>query len=451
MKKDYIHKQFYKYVIPSMFAMLLSGFYAIVDGLFVGNANGNDALAAINLVWPIQALLNATAVGIGIGGAVLISTFLGENKDDKANHTTGLTLLLLLMAGIILPAIMLLFLPNLLGFLGAEGAIYSNGMEYIRVILIGGLLAVFGNGLNPIIRNYGKTYIATIIMCCGLITNVILDYYLIFVLGWGLHGAAVATITAQGIVAIVSLIFLYLLKKDVAHIMFFRWDFTLVKRIFMIALSPFGQTIVPSIVIILTNWQCIKYGGNDAVTIFSVVSYILASVQMLLQGIGDGVQPLLSFYHGSKKEREVHILYHKSLMLTLLVSGFLCVSVLLLKTPLTALFGIDESIQAACGVAVMITAFAFPLFGITRLTSAFFYAVHKPKCSTFIVYIEPLVILPICLLSLASLLQMEGIWIAYPSAQFVLCAISLWMKRPSFTQIKQLYTVKKIPLETSEG
>lgn len=89
MKKAYIHKQFWKYVLPSMFAMLLSGFYAIIDGLFVGNAVGNDALAAINLVWPIQALLNAVAVGVGVGSAVVMSTFLGEGKQVEANHAAG--------------------------------------------------------------------------------------------------------------------------------------------------------------------------------------------------------------------------------------------------------------------------------------------------------------------------------------------------------------------------
>lgn len=430
MRKDYIHKQFWKYVLPSMFTMLLSGFYSIVDGLFVGNAVGNDALAAINLVWPMQAILNASAIGIGIGGAVLISTFKGKNDAKNVLRASGLTVSLLVSIGLLLPITLSIFKTDILAFLGAEGVIFEGGMQYIGIILTGGLLPILGNGLNPIIRNYGKTMIATLLMSCGLISNVVLDYLFVFKFGMGLQGAALATIMAQGAVAVGSLIYLFANNREVFRIHNFLWDASMVKQVIRIGISPFGQTLVPSIVIVLTNWKCIQYGGSDAVTIFSVVSYILASVQLLLQGIGDGVQPLLSFYHGSQKEKEVHILYHKSFLLTLGVSLSLGILVSMLAQPLTMLFGIGEGIQNASSIAVMITALSFPFLGIVRLTSAYFYATAQSKHSTFIVYVEPLIILPVFLFGLSSIFSLNGVWFAYPAAQFVLCGISLLMKRP---------------------
>ena len=137
MKKDYIHKQFWNYVLPSMFTMLLSGFYAIVDGLFVGNAVGDTALGAINLAYPIQVILNATAIGLGIGGSVVMSRSRGDGKEDKARHAMGSTLALLLVCGIILSVGLLALHPMLLRMLGAKGAMYAQARSYIIVVLMG--------------------------------------------------------------------------------------------------------------------------------------------------------------------------------------------------------------------------------------------------------------------------------------------------------------------------
>ncbi len=109
----------------------------------------------------------------------------------------------------------------------------------------------------------------------------------------------------------------------------FKMDYILpniakIKRIMKIAISPFGQTIVPSIIIILTNWKCIEYGGDGAVAIYSVISYVLACAQLLIQGIGDGVQPLFSYYFGANKERELHYVYNKAFFLCSIFST-LCV------------------------------------------------------------------------------------------------------------------------------
>ena len=145
MRKEIMKKQFWKYVLPSMFAMLLSGFYSIIDGLFVGNAVGNTALAAINIAYPIQVVLNATAIGIGIGGAVTMSWFRGKNQEKYCDQTIGTSFSLLVSAGILLPLVFYMITPQLLHLLGASGEVYIGAYEYIAVILIGGLLPVLGN------------------------------------------------------------------------------------------------------------------------------------------------------------------------------------------------------------------------------------------------------------------------------------------------------------------
>ena len=307
---------------------------------------------------------------------------------------------------------------------------YEQAHSYILIVIIGGIFPVFGNGCNPLLRNHGKTYLATAIMSSGLLANIALDYLFVFAQGKGLAGAALATIIAQGVVAILSVIVLLIQEGRSFSLPDFKPTRKLIQNILRIGLSPFGQTMAPSLVIVLTNLMCLRYGGDAAVTVYSVVSYVLCSAQLLLQGIGDGVQPLLSFYYGAKKEKEIHILYHKAFFLTLLTAGLLSAAVLIFQNPLTALFGVSEAIFDMVKAALLITALSFPFLGITRVTSAFFYATEKTKNSTFLVYLEPCLLLPGALLILGTLLHLDGIWLAYPTAQVILAVISLAMKKP---------------------
>lgn len=436
--KKRINRQFMYYVIPSMIAMLFSGFYSIVDGLFVGNSIGNVGLAAINLVYPIQVVLNATATGVGIGGSVLVSIYRGEEKERDMEHSAMQTIILLLIFGAILPVFFLGTKGIILNFLGAEGAIYKGADDYITTILIGGMLPVLGNGLNPIVRNQGKPIVATQNMVAGLVTNIVLDYVFIYKMNLGMFGAALATITAQGVVATMNVI--YVVKLNHKN---FKMDYILpniakIKRIMKIAVSPFGQTIVPSIIIILTNWKCIEYGGDGAVAIYSVISYVLACAQLLIQGIGDGVQPLFSYYFGANKEKELHYVYNKAFFLCSIFSVFLMVMTMVFSVQLAKYFNISPELMNETALALKTTAFAYIFFGITRVTSAYFYATNHTKFSNLLIYIEPIVIAPAMLWIFTELFGLSGVWMAYPAIQVILSSISLVLKSPNMEHKKEL-------------
>lgn len=437
MNKKKINKQFYKYVIPSMITMLLSGFYAIIDGLFVSNAIDGSALAAINIAYPIQVILNATAIGIGIGGAVSYSYYSGQNKDKYMHKTIGITCLLLLISGVILPFILKNYVNELLIFLGAKGSVFKGAYAYINVILIGGLLPIIGNGINPLIRNQGKTIYATISMSSGLIVNIILDYLLVYKMHLGLHGAALATIIAQGVVALSGLAILIYFKLRYLKLSDFLPNKTIIKKILTIAISPFGQTLVPCIITIVTNWMCIRYGGNNALTIFSIICYVLSSAQLLLQGIGDGIQPLLSYYHGAKLPHLSKYVYKKALSLSMLVAIFLTSLVFIFPHYLTLIFNVKKDIYQQCHQALLITALAFPFIANNRLASALFYASERSLLSSILIYIEPCLILPSCLVIFAQLFDLTGIWLAYPIAQAIISVIALSFIYPISLKVKE--------------
>ena len=423
LKKDLI-----KYIIPSMLAMMLSGFYSIIDGLFIGNFTGNDALGAINMVWPLQCILSSMAIGLGIGSAVLMSMYNGEGREKEADNVWGMGVLMLVSIGIIVPIIMLSFLSPLLDFLGADGHLNALCRQYIVIILSGGIFISLSNGLNPLIRNRGNTIGATAIMSSGLVTNIVLDYFLVYKYPMGLFGAGLATMIAQAVVACLSVIYLF---KSNRHL-FSKSNFVLrkseVKKICKIGISPFGQNLVPSLTILFTNWKCIQYGGNAAVNIFSVVIYILTAIQLLLQGIGDGVQPLFSFYYGAKKEKELHWIYRHAFALSIIVSVTSTFLTVRFAGVLSDTFGVVPEIRDMCITAITIVAFSYTTLGISRLTCSFFYATGKSLVSTILVYIEPCLLLPVLLSIMGALKGINGVWMTSPLVQFVLCMAALTMK-----------------------
>ena len=191
-------KQFWKYVLPSMLTMLLGGFYGIVDGFFIGNAVGDDGLAAINLAWPLTALILATGTGLGVGGSVLMSIRNGEGRTQAANQAKGGALLLLAIVSVVFTLLFSLSAAQIMRFFGAEGHVLKLCVDYIQIIVYGTALQIFGVGLTPILRNTGRTVQAMVMMISGFATNIVLDWLFIMVFEWQLGGAALATIIGQG-------------------------------------------------------------------------------------------------------------------------------------------------------------------------------------------------------------------------------------------------------------
>ncbi|MFR8529661.1 MAG: MATE family efflux transporter [Anaeromassilibacillus sp.] len=177
-----IHKEFFRYVIPSMLAFALSGIYAIADGFFVGNALGDNALAAINMAYPLTAFLQAVGTGIGMGGAVSYTISIGNKNEKRGNQFFGMSLILLVLAGILLTVLFLLGAPAVLHLFGATGEIETLGKEYLLYISYGAIFQVLGTGLVPFIRNMGSSVTAMAAMVVGFLTNIFLDYWFVWVL-----------------------------------------------------------------------------------------------------------------------------------------------------------------------------------------------------------------------------------------------------------------------------
>lgn len=416
-------KQYAGYIFPSMLSFLLTGIYSIVDGIFVGRAMGDPGLAAINIAWPLVALIISLGTGIGMGAAVNVSLNAGAGHKEKAAQAEGNAFFLLLISSALL--ILLLFLAGspLLRLLGAKGELFPLALTYLNYILLGGVIQVFASGLIPLMRNHGASFYAMCAMASGCISNILLDYYFVIELDLKLQGAALATVLGQALTLIFCIGF-YIRKKNRISFSNMRPRRKIIGSILKVALSPFGLTYLPSVTIIFMNLQALKYGGSEAVSAYAVLAYIISFMELLVQGIGDGSQPLFSLSEGKgdQKALKTYMRWTFSLGIGFGVAG---AALFLLVRDLVPVF-YGTSPQAASYIIYAAPPFALvmALYGLTKPAVSYFYATHKIVRSGLLVYGEILLTLALIYI-LPLFMGLKGVWYTIPSVQVILSICSL--------------------------
>lgn len=262
-EKKRLGREFIRYVLPSMLAFALSGIYSITDGFFVGNELGDGALTAINVAYPLTAFIQATGTGIGMGGAVLFTLAAASASPEGKRKYFGISLVLLALSGAALTALIFLVSPPVLRIFGAEGETLALAEEYIRFIALGSLFQVLGTGLTPFIRNMGGTVTAMSAMIAGFVTNIVLDYLFVWVLPWGMTGAAVATVIGQAATFCVCLGYL-VVKKQKPDFRFGGRAFRFAGKTLLVGVTPFGLAFSPNFMLIFVNFSASAVGGQFA-------------------------------------------------------------------------------------------------------------------------------------------------------------------------------------------
>lgn len=410
-------------VLPAMLAFAFTGIYAIVDGWFVGQNIGDNGLAAINIAYPISALIQAMASGIGMSGAIHIGISMGEGEKEKEKRYLGNTLMLLVVTCILMTAILILTYPIILRAFGAKGELMEMAKIYIRIIIIGGVFQIFSTGLVPIIRNYEGAVYAMSSMMAGFVTNVVLDWLFVSVWKWGMSGAAIATIVGQA-VTMIPCIFFLVWKKLLIGYADYTPKSTVLKEIFLVGISPFGLTLSPNLIIVILNKGAIVYGGVAATACYAVISYVVCVAQLLLQGVGDGAQPLISFYEGLKKRKELKQIRFMTYAFSIVLAVFCIAWMYLCRNVFPIFFGVSASVGDEVGVVLPIFLAGLLFFAYTRVTTAYFYAIKKNKYAYLLIYGEPILMTLLILCILGPVFGLYGVWYSVPVTQSIMAVIS---------------------------
>lgn len=420
MNRKYLLRRIAQDCIPTVFSLLMSGLYGVMDGLFVGRAVGDTGLAAINIAWPIAAVITAVGIGIGSGGSVLYSNSNGKGEQERGEVVYHQTITLLFAAAMVLLIVLGFTYPAILSALGAKGDVYQKAVEYIQIIIFGAVFQVMGTGFIPMLRNRNLAFQAMVSMAAGMGVNGVLNYLLLFVVKIGIRGAAVGTIAAQLVVLVISSYLIYGRQKVHLKVV---WQHKMIGEILKIGISAFGLSLAPSIVLLFTNLQCLKYGGDAAVACYAVISYIVFPVQSMLMGIGDGTQPLMSFYSGAKKMEELRFVKKIASIAVVGMGAVFFVIVILVSKYIPDVFGMQMDSQAYFGTGMAVSAVSFLFTGLAKFHISYLNATLQVKKAMQLIYGETIVVAPFLIFLLPYVFKINGIWLSLPGTQLIMLLI----------------------------
>lgn len=422
MIKRNMLKEYLRYIVPAMLTFTLASVYSIVDGVFVGHAVGDAGLAGINIGFPLVALVLAVGTGIGMGGGVISSIARGAGDEKESQRAVGTTFLMLLLAAVPLVVALGFFAEPILFALGGQGETLNQAISYITVIAWGVPFQIFVTGCTPLIRNQGKVVFAMFVQIFAGGLNAALDY--VFVVAWGLGtaGAGGATVVSQ-VIASVFILGFFLKPANRIALAHMRIVGRIAGHILKLGMAPFGLTLLPEVAVVVININASYYGGELALAAYAVVSYTACVTQMLIQGVGDGCQPLISKYYGAGDYDSVRR-FRNTNYLVAIGLGFLGLLVMIaFRNQVPLLFG--ASGEAAEMVAWVLPVFstAYVFYGFTHSTTSYFYAIDDARASNAIVYSEAFLVV-IVVISLARLGGLNGIWFSLTTVQIILTCLA---------------------------
>lgn len=352
--------------IPAMFAQFFNILYSIVDRIFVGHIpeTGELALASIGICAPALTAISAFAYMVGVGGAAQMSVRLGRKDMEGAKKPINNAFVMLLCIGIFVTAAAIFFRKPLLYLLGCDDQMYPLAERYFTIYAAGTIFPLLGIGMNHFILAQGFSKAGMISVVIGAVVNLILDPILIFGLDLGIAGAALATVTAQGVMAVFTL--WYLRRKKVPiRLELGGYELAIMKRIVQVGAMPFLITLLDNGVVIILNASLRHYGGTNGttyITCAAVIQSILTIISCPAAGITQGCGTLYGYFYGAKEKRKLDQTFTDVLKVCVAYIGGMQLLILLFPQAFAGLFLRDAAVMA---VAVgCIRRFCLGLVGI---------------------------------------------------------------------------------------
>lgn len=408
---------FLHYLIPSMIGMLLMAINILVDGLFVSHGVGDRALAGVNIAVPIYSILLSISLWIGMGGATLYSIHMGANESNKANAIFTQAIALAIGIVTIIIGLSLIFERQLAYFFGANDSIYPYVHDYLHLILWFGLVFILENILSIFVRNDGNPVLSTIALVATAVFNIIFNYIFIFHFGWGVKGAAIATIIATFLGILILLVHFFLPKS---HLRFtkFTWSNAMMIRIMQIGLPSFIIEGSAAIIVIAYNITFSHFAGEVGITSYAVINYIHAVSLMLFIGVGAALQPITSYHYGAKLFARLHRFVRIGVLTGFIIGVLSFVIGVVANGWIIAMFGIDDPDVIAFtkdGIVLFFSGYLF--LGVNMVFAEFYQSVEKTKLATIIIMARSLVLFLPLLYVLPRYFGNHAIWLAFPIAE----------------------------------
>ena len=430
-----IRKLLMQYAVPAVVAMTASSLYNMVDSIFIGHGVGPLAISGLALTFPLMNLAAAFGSLVGVGAATLISMRLGQRDYATAQRVLGNVVMLNLLLGVGFGLVALLFLDPILYFFGASDATIGYAREYMTVILLGNVITHMYLGLNSVLRASGHPRKAMYATINTVVINTVLDPIFIYGFGWGIRGAAIATVLAQ----IISLVWQFRLLSDRSELIHFRRGIyrlrrRIVRDVLAIGMSPFLMNLTACFIVILINKGLKTYGGDLMIGAYGIVNRLAFVFVMIVMGVNQGMQPIAGYNFGAQQYDRVLRVLKLTIVCAvgITTAGFLVGE--FAPRLAVSLFTSDEELIRLSVEGMRIVFIFFPIIGFQMVATNFFQSIGMAGKAIFMSLSRQLLFLMPGLLFLPRFFEVStpwdgswGVWCAMPLSDFLATVVAFFM------------------------
>lgn len=437
-----------QYAIPAIVAMAASSVYNIIDGIFIGQGVGAEAIMGLALTGPIMSLTAAFGAMVGMGAATLMSVKLGQKDYGTAQKILGNVVIMNLTLGIVLGMLLLVFINPILRFFGASDVTLPYARDFMSIILVGNVVTHMYLGLNALLRSTNRPQKAMCATIGTVVLNCILAPIFIFVLGWGIRGAATATIMAQMIMLTWQLR-LFSNKDELIHLSrsIIKLDVKIVKESLLVGLPQFLINLCACLVAAMMTRSLTTYGGDMAVGAFGICNRFILFIVMVVIGLNQGMQPIAGYNFGARRYDRVLGVLNKALIFGSIITLTGFVIGVFFPTPFVSVFAKDSpQLIKLSAHALSCMVMMFPIVGIQIVSTAFFQSIGYAPKSIFLSLTRQLIFLVPAIFILPHLYAdpLEGLWHAAPVADGLASVLAITLL---VLQVKKFKKQMQAPVE----
>ena len=436
--QEKLHKAIFILTLPATLSALSTVIYNIIDTIFIGQCVGDVGIAAISIYLPIQMIISASTLLFASGIGSFISRQLGAKHYEQAEESIGTLFAFIATLAVVLCILGVSFPKEIVELFSAEGNIIPYATDYARMMFIGTLFFPLCLASNNVMRSEGSANYSMYGTVISIVSNIILDYIFIVLLGWGVTGAGLAT-TLSKFINFIYIVYYFkfkaLLKIRTRYI---RYNFHMLRKAIPIGFSTFLNQFTGSISIVLLNNVLYTLGSTESVAIYGVVYKLTSLIQRSAGGFSRGSQPLIGYSFGAKNFKRIR----ESVKFSAIFSSSICtvatIIMIIFSKDLVSMFTNNLSLINSCSYVLRITLLASPLLGVYFLSIAFYRAIGHARESIILSMLRRIIFFIPMLYILPHIFNLGvlGVWIALPLSNFIasLVAIGFLIKDSRFSK-----------------
>ena len=414
-----LSKLFIKFTIPSIIGMIFVGIQGIIDGLFVGNVLGGNALASVNLVQPYMQIIMAAALIISVGAQSIIGINLGKGESEKAQNIFRTASILLILISILVTILGVFFSEKIALILGANEVLLEGSSTYIQIISYFTAFIAIMFLFEMVVRVIGKPNISLVSMIISVVLNIVLDYLLINKFNLGIKGAALATGISYTMAFLINMI-PFVSKKTIINLYKGKFDKSVLFQMIYNGSSEGVSSISNAISMFLFNTALMKIAGENGIAAFSIINYIAQVGYMVLFGISDGIRPIISYNFGAENENRVNKTLKISIIVNIIIGAIIFIVMSTFSKQLIEIFLKDgKYVVEIASTGAKIYGIAFLFNGTNILISSYFTAIDDPKTSIIVAMSRGIVFILIGIVILPYIFGINGIWMTIVFADII--------------------------------